>query len=195
MSAAWDALLRRVESIERRLAATPENYRSAIVKRDEAIAARAARRGAAYVVVAPLDFFDDLGAADDALAAALAASPPGARTPTAHKTSHENGGSDEIDVGGLSGVLADPQHPIIGSAANEAVAGNDARLTDARTPTAHGSTHLPGAADEIFAEQTGWTAGAHSTLRSLANGASLSDTQDYLLTLVADLLARTWPTA
>jgi hypothetical protein len=29
--------------------------------------------------------------------------------PKAHKTSHQNGGSDEINVGGLDGVLADPQ--------------------------------------------------------------------------------------
>jgi len=58
-----------------------------------------------------------------------------ARTPTAHKTSHENGGADEISVAGLSGVLADPQPPIIGAGATQAVAGNDARLTDARTPT------------------------------------------------------------
>jgi hypothetical protein len=63
-----------------------------------------------------------------------------ARTPTAHKTSHENGGSDEISVAGLSGVLADPQPPIIGSGATEAVAGNDARLTDERVPTATGLT-------------------------------------------------------
>jgi hypothetical protein len=34
-----------------------------------------------------------------------------ARTPTAHKTSHENGGADEISVAGLSGELADPQPP------------------------------------------------------------------------------------
>ena len=32
-----------------------------------------------------------------------------ARTPTAHASSHENGGSDEISVAGLSGVLADEQ--------------------------------------------------------------------------------------
>ena len=31
------------------------------------------------------------------------------RTPTAHASTHENGGSDEIDVTGLSGVLADSQ--------------------------------------------------------------------------------------
>jgi hypothetical protein len=32
-----------------------------------------------------------------------------ARTPTSHAASHENGGSDEFSVAGLSGVLADPQ--------------------------------------------------------------------------------------
>jgi len=32
-------------------------------------------------------------------------------TPTAHATSHENGGADEISVAGLSGELADPQPP------------------------------------------------------------------------------------
>ena len=57
------------------------------------------------------------------------------RTPTAHAASHQNGGSDEIDVTGLSGVLADAQPPIIGSGATQAVAGNDSRLTDARIPT------------------------------------------------------------
>lgn len=33
------------------------------------------------------------------------------RNPLAHKTDHENGGSDEISVAGLSGELADPQPP------------------------------------------------------------------------------------
>lgn len=32
--------------------------------------------------------------------------------PAVHATSHQNGGSDEISVAGLSGVLADPQVPI-----------------------------------------------------------------------------------
>lgn len=32
-------------------------------------------------------------------------------TPTAHATSHQNGGADEISVAGLSGELADPQPP------------------------------------------------------------------------------------
>jgi hypothetical protein len=48
------------------------------------------------------------------------------RTPTAHKTSHENNGSDEINVAGLSGTLADPQ-----------------------TPTAHATSHQTGGSDEL----------------------------------------------
>lgn len=43
-----------------------------------------------------------------------------------HKSSHELGGADELDVTGLSGVLATPQ-----------------------TPATHASTHEPGGADEI----------------------------------------------
>ncbi len=33
------------------------------------------------------------------------------RTPTAHAASHQNGGADEINVGALSGLLADNQNP------------------------------------------------------------------------------------
>lgn len=72
-----------------------------------------------------------------------------ARTPLAHAVSHQNAGGDEISVAGLSGVLADPQPPIIGVGAAQAVAGNDARLTDARTPTAHATSHKSGGSDAI----------------------------------------------
>ena len=37
-----------------------------------------------------------------------------AQTPLAHKTSHQDGGADEISVEGLSGLLADPQTPLYG---------------------------------------------------------------------------------
>jgi hypothetical protein len=60
-----------------------------------------------------------------------------ARNPLAHATSHQNGGSDELDLTGMSGLLVTPQNPIIGSGATQAVAGNDPRLTDARAPTGH----------------------------------------------------------
>lgn len=76
-----------------------------------------------------------------------------ARPPTAHHASHENGGSDELTVAGLNGVLADPQPPIIGAGATQAVAGNDARLTDARTPTAHAASHKVGGSDALWVEQ------------------------------------------
>ena len=47
---------------------------------------------------------------------------PGA--PSAHATSHENGGTDEISVAGLSGVLADPQRAdTLATPANVAVSG------------------------------------------------------------------------
>jgi len=46
--------------------------------------------------------------------------------PAAHKSSHESGGADEVDVAGLSGLLGDGQ-----------------------TPLAHRTTHESGGADEI----------------------------------------------
>lgn len=59
-----------------------------------------------------------------------------ARTPTAHATSHESGGTDELE-------LAPSQ--ITGTA----VVDNDSRLTDARTPTAHATSHESGGSDEL----------------------------------------------
>jgi hypothetical protein len=59
-----------------------------------------------------------------------------ARTPTAHATSHESGGSDEIEIA---------PSQVTGTA----VVDNDARLTDARTPTAHATSHESGGTDEL----------------------------------------------
>lgn len=140
------------------------------------------------------------------------------RDPNAHYLTHQDGGADEINVGGLSGLLADAQTPILhaithqhsgadeiatvvpaanaipkalaggrlggdwityGAIANTAVEGNDtrvptqdendalqgtsgvpsnsnryvtntdARLTDARTPVSHATTHESGGVDEM----------------------------------------------
>lgn len=80
----------------------------------------------------------------------------------AHKTTHQDGGTDEIDVTGLGGKLADDQ-PIeahaLGSAKHTAATlaelnakVSDATLdkdTDTRTPTAHKASHQNGGTDEI----------------------------------------------
>jgi len=56
----------------------------------------------------------------------------GARIPLAHAATHENGGVDEVNMAGLSGLLADPQ-----------------------TPLAHAPNHSQGGADEIDAADLG----------------------------------------
>jgi hypothetical protein len=136
-----------------------------------------------------------------------------ARTPVAHAASHQSGGGDAINVGGLSGVLSDPQvankiatsgTPVTvsstapsagqylvatsataaawtttsfgdfsgpassvsgnlvsfngttgklgqdsGVAASSVVLTSDSRLSDARTPVAHATSHKHGGSDEI----------------------------------------------
>ena len=91
-----------------------------------------------------------------------------ARTPKPHKATHQTGGSDAItpaDIGaadktiqikpgtGLSGggtLEADRTLTVsYGTAAGTACQGNDARLSNARTPTAHNSTHKTGGTDAL----------------------------------------------
>ena len=91
-----------------------------------------------------------------------------ARTPKPHKATHQTGGSDAItpaDIGaadktiqikpgtGLTGggtLEADRTLTVsYGTAAGTACQGNDARLSNARTPTAHKSTHKTGGTDAL----------------------------------------------
>lgn len=91
-------------------------------------------------------------------------------TPLAHKTSHENGGSDEISVAGLSGTLADDQpttwtavsgkpstfapsahkasHEVLGSDVIS-VLGLSGLLATPQTPLAHKTSHQLGGSDQI----------------------------------------------
>ena len=90
------------------------------------------------------------------------------RTPKAHKDTHQTGGSDAIapeDIGaaaktvqikagtGLTGggtLEADRTLTVsYGTAAGTACQGNDARLSNARTPTAHKATHKTGGTDAL----------------------------------------------
>jgi hypothetical protein len=134
----------------------------------------------------------------------------------AHAASHQDGGGDEINVGGLSGTLADPQTPAahththasttgkttddhhtedhasrhlsgggdaltltdaeiaaankdgvagtasmrtLGTGAQQATAGNDSRLSDARTPTSHASSHQNAGGDTLAADVVKTTTG------------------------------------
>lgn len=76
--------------------------------------------------------------------------------PLAHNTSHENGGLDEINVNGLSGLLADPQTAAAhnathanGGADELNVAGLSGLLADPQTPASHKASHQDGGADEL----------------------------------------------
>lgn len=80
----------------------------------------------------------------------------GSGTVSLHAGSHESGGTDEINVAGLSGQLADGQTPIAHVSTHENggsdelnVAGLSGQLADGQTPILHGSTHENGAADEF----------------------------------------------
>lgn len=61
-------------------------------------------------------------------------------TPTTHKTTHQDGGSDEISVGGLSGELADEQ-----LSSWTKLSGKPTTFT----PETHHTRHEPGGDDAI----------------------------------------------
>lgn len=87
---------------------------------------------------------------------------PSTFAPTAHASTHQNGGADEITVAGLSGLLADGQTPlghahVAGDITGTAVLTADARLSDARTPLAHSI---------LGAEHTGFPGGTATFLRA-----------------------------
>lgn len=86
----------------------------------------------------------------------------GTRDPNAHATAHEDAGADEINVAGLSGLLADAQNPTahaIGGAAHssDTLANINTKISDAtlddsgdpRDPNAHNTSHQNGGSDEI----------------------------------------------
>lgn len=122
-------------------------------------------------------------------------------TPSQHNSTHEDGGSDEINVGGLSGQLADAQTPIshnntyhstnyepefskntafnknFGTGSTEVCVGNDARLSDSRTPTAHSSSHETGGSDEIYFSQLEHTSGDPTLHDSLTSTPHVSSSE------------------
>lgn len=96
----------------------------------------------------------------------------------AHATRHQPGGADAMVV---DAVAATGSLRTLGTGAAQAAAGNDARFTDARTPTAHATSHKSGGGDVIGLDTLGATtdittlnasATAHGLLPKLSNTAT-----------------------
>jgi hypothetical protein len=83
--------------------------------------------------------------------------------PANHASTHQHGGADEVATAaaaanvipktGAGGTLDIGFIPL-GATANDVCVGNDARLSDARTPLGHRVSHLNGGADELSAAPT-----------------------------------------
>lgn len=74
------------------------------------------------------------------------ASGAGSSAPLAHASTHNAGGTDALAI---DAAAATGSFRTLGTSSTSACAGNDARLSNARTPTSHASTHLPGGSDAL----------------------------------------------
>lgn len=94
--------------------------------------------------------------------------------PAAHASTHQSGGSDEIDVTDLAGLLAAPQTPASHASTHEngggdeiSVTGLSGALADPQTPTSHAAIHQDGGSDEIATA----TPAADAIPKALGSGA------------------------
>lgn len=105
----------------------------------------------------------------------------------AHKTSHQVGGSDELSVAGLSGLLVTAQTPIahktshqVGGSDAISVAGLSGLLATAQTPIAHKTSHQLAGTDELSVAglsgllATAQTPIAHKTSHQLAGADAIN---------------------
>ena len=109
-----------------------------------------------------------------------------ARTPTAHASSHNSGGSDALAIDAAAGTGS---LRTLGATSTSAAAGNDARLSDARTPTAHASSHNAGGSDALAIDAAAGT-GSLRTLGTSATSAAAGN--DSRLTNTRDISTASW---
>jgi hypothetical protein len=81
-----------------------------------------------------------------------------------HHARHDAGGADAMVVDAAAGTGS---LRTLGPGAAQAAPGNDARLSDARTPTGHHATHEPAGSDPMAVD----AAAATGSLRTLGTGA------------------------
>lgn len=89
--------------------------------------------------------------------------PPGTAMP--HHATHEPGGIDPLTVDSTAAIGS---LRTLGTGVNQAAAGNDARLSNPRVPTAHKTTHEPGGSDALAVD----SAAAVGSLRTLGTGST-----------------------
>lgn len=92
------------------------------------------------------------GGADQISVAGLTGTLATAQTPVSHASTH-NGGADPVTPAGIGAEPAFSKNTAFnknfGSIAGTVCEGNDARLSDARTPTAHKDSHKSGGSDAL----------------------------------------------
>jgi len=74
----------------------------------------------------------------------------------------------QVATANKDGASATPSLRTLGTGAAQAAAGNDSRLSNARTPTSHATSHQPGGADAMAVD----AAAATGSLRTLGTGAA-----------------------
>lgn len=111
-----------------------------------------------------------------------------ARTPILHASTHKHGGSDEVATSSsaangipkasASGLLDIGWLPT-GTTSTTLCVGNDARLSNSRTPTAHKSTHATGGTDILLPSDIGAANLVHTHVPANITGLILASSTNY----------------